>query len=140
MAWSFDVVGDTTSTGAPKRAKNNLFNKASETLTVATSDSAGQDLTTSVVDFLPKGVDFLVIANSGGTNLSSDADLAVKACGTSTGTFALLKDDLIAAMDAVAAASFYDVSSNGEAPFYKFFVDSDGVQKKTDTVTIEVYW
>lgn len=139
MAWTFDSVGTaSTATGKPPRGK--VFAKASETLTVATSDSAGQDLTSSVIDWLPKGVDFTVVANSGATNLSSDADIAVKACGTSTGTFALLKDDLITSMDAKAAAATYDVSLNGEMPFYKLFVDSDGVQKATDTVVLEIYW
>lgn len=140
MAWSFSVVGDTSTSGAPPRAKNNLFNKATETLTVATSDAAGQDLTSSVIDWLPKGSDFLVMANTGATNLSSDADIAIKVCGTSTGTFALLKDDLATSIDAVATADLYDVSANGEAPFYKIFVDSDGVQKATDTVVLELYW
>ena len=140
MAWTFDSVGAVAISAVGKPDRKNVFSKASETLTVATSDSAGQDLTSSVIDWLPKGVDFTVVANSGATNLSSDADIAVKACGTSSGTFGVLKDDLITAMDAVSAVATYDVSANGEMPFYKLFVDSDGVQKATDTVVLEIYW
>jgi hypothetical protein len=109
-----------------------------ETLTVVTSDSAGQDLTSSVIDFVPAGRDFTVMANTGATDLSSDADIAVYAAGKSTDTFALLKDDLIASLDAKVASAFNDVSLNGEAPYYKLFLDSDDVQKKTDTIILKV--
>lgn len=138
MAWTFDSVGTASTTGAPPRDK--VYGRAYETLTVATSDSAGQDLTSSVIDWLPKGQDFVVFANTGATNLSSDADIAIKAASTRAGTYGLLKDDLITSMDAKVAAATYDVSLNGDAPFYKIFVDSDGVQKKTDTVVVEVFW
>lgn len=109
-----------------------------ETLTWSTSDSAGQDLTSSAIDFIPPGKDFVVLANTGATNTSSDADIAVKVCLTSGGTYGLLKDDLITALDTVVAAAVYDISANGEAPYYKLFVDSDGVQKKTDTIGLAI--
>ena len=54
--------------------------------------------------------------------------------------FELLKDDLETTIDAAVKSSNYDVSSNGEAPFYKIFVDSDDVQKKTDTIVIDIVW
>jgi len=111
---------------------------ATEVLTVATSDAAGEDLTSSVINWIPPGQDFVVMSNTGATNLSSDADIAVMVCATSGGTFVLLKDDLETTIDNAAKAKLYDISANGEAPFYKIFVDSDGVQKKTDTVTISI--
>jgi hypothetical protein len=120
-----------------KRTENGYF-VAEETLTVATSDAAGQDLTSSVIDFIPPNTDFLILSNAAATDLSSDADIAVQVCDTSSGTFVLLKDDLETTIDAAAKCSNYDVSANGEAPYYKIFVDSDGVQKKTDTVKLIV--
>jgi len=141
MAWSFSSVGATSSSGAPasNRSKD-AWAKASETLTYSSTSSTAEDLTSSVVDFIPKGKDFLVLANTGGTNLSSDADIAVQVCGTSSGTFVLLKDDLITSIDNKVAAALYDISSYGEAPFYKLLIDADGVEKVTDTVVLEVYW
>lgn len=112
-----------------------------ETLTWVSSDSAGQDLTSSEISFIPPGSDFVVFANAGSTNMSSDADLAVYAGFASGGTFGLLKDDLIAgasAFDAKMGSAIYDISLFGEAPYYKLFVDSDGVQKKTDTIQLVI--
>ena len=141
MAWSFNTVGKCETTLAPKGSRSqNLFNSATEVLTVALSNSSNQDLTTSVIDFIPKGSDFVVVANTSATNMSSDADIAVLVSSTRAGTFGLLKDDLIGATDSVVAAAPYLIGSYGEAPYYKLFVDSDGVQKKADTFTITVYW
>jgi hypothetical protein len=135
MAWTITSVGKCSTVGGNR---GNVYLRATETLTVASSDSAGQDLTSSVIDFLPPGKDFVVISNTGATNLSSDADIAIHCCGTSDGTFVLLKDDLESTIDAAVKSSLYDLSANGEAPYYKVVVDSDGVQKKTDTVVIDI--
>ncbi|MCP4393519.1 MAG: hypothetical protein GY804_04540 [Alphaproteobacteria bacterium] len=111
---------------------------ATETLTVATSDAAGEDLTSSVINWIPPGQDFVVISNTGATSLSSDADVDVHVCATSGGTYAVLKADLEAALTNAVYAGVYDISANGEAPFYKLVVDSDGVQLKTDTIGFAV--
>jgi len=111
---------------------------ATETLTVATSDAAGEDLTSTVINWLPPGQDFVVLSNTGATSLSSDADVDVHTCATSGGTYVVLKADLEAALTNSIHSALYDISSNGEAPFYKIVVDSDGVQKKTDTVSFAV--
>ena len=111
---------------------------ATETLTVASSDLAGQDLTSSEIDFIPPGKDFVIISNYDSTDLSSEADVAVKVGYETGGTFVTLKDDLIQSIDATVKAALYDISSYGEAPYYKIFIDSDGVQKKNDTVDIIV--
>ena len=141
MAWSFNSVGATATSGAPKSSRsNNVFKSATEVLTVALSNAANQDLTSSVIDFIPLGSDFVVVANTGATNMSSDADIAVLASSTRGGTYGLIKDDLIAAIDAVVVAAPYLIGTYGEMPYYKLFVDSDGVQKKADTFTISVFW
>ena len=135
MAWTITSGGKCTTTGA---SRGDVFMRATETLTVTTSDSAGQDLTGSVIDFIPPGKDFVVISNTGATNLSADADVAIYVCGTRSGTYVLLKDDLETTIDEAVKSSVYDISVNGEGPFYKIFVDSDGVQKKTDTVVFDI--
>jgi len=128
MAWTKNTV----------QRGNASYIVATETLTVATSDVAGEDLTSSVINWIPPNQDFVVISNTGATDLSSDADVAVHVCATSGGTYVLLKDDLETTIDAAVKSSVYDVSANGEAPFYKIVIDSDGVQKKTDTVGLAV--
>lgn len=136
--WTISSVPASTTAGGNR--STGTWMRATETMTFATSDSAGKDLTGSLIDWLPPGRDFTVISNTGATNLCSDADIAVYCCGTSTGTFVLLKDDLETTIDAAVKSSNYDVSSNGEAPFYKIFIDSDDVQKATDTVVIDIVW
>ena len=138
MAWTISSVPASTTAGGNR--SSGTWMRATETLTVASSDLTGQDLTSSVIDWLPPGRDFTVISNTGATDLCQDADIAVHCCGTSSGTFVLLKDDLETTIDAAVKSSNYDVSSNGEAPYYKIVVDSDGVQKKTDTVVIDIVW
>lgn len=137
MSWTFSVIGKTLTTGVPLPSRGNEWVLATEALTAATANAAGQDLTSSVIDFIPAGSDFIVIANTGAVNTSSDADIAVKCCGSRTGTYALLKDDLITSIDTIVASAFYDTSLNGEAPYYKLFVDSDGVQAKV-AITLAV--
>ena len=145
--WSFSSVGATATTGAPKgKRTQNTYKKATETMTFATSDSAGQDLTGSVIDFIPQGKDWVLIANSDATNITSDADVAVLAAATRAGTYGLLKDDLMTSIDTAVVAKPYITNSGagsagyGDAPYYKLFIDSDGVQQKTSTVVMNIYW
>ena len=84
------------------------------------------DVSTSAIDFLEPGVDFTVISNAAATNLTNDADVDVDICDTIDGTYTLLSADLEATIDAAVKSSLYDVSANGEAPFYKLRVDVDG--------------
>lgn len=133
--WTITSVGQ-CETDSGNRGNDFLY--ATETLTWQSSNATYQDLTGSVIDWIPAGHDFTVISNTGATNTSSDADIAVYCCGTRTGTFVLLKDDLETTIDTAVKSSLYDISANGEAPFYKIFVDSDGVQTKTATVVIDI--
>lgn len=98
---------------------------ATETLTLGATSA---DVSSSVVDFIPPGKDFVVIGNTGATDLSADADIAVHVSTASDGTFVLLKDNLIATIDAVTEAGLYDVSANGESPYYKIVVDPAGAE------------
>jgi len=111
---------------------------ATETLTYSSTSSTPEDLTSSTIDFIPPGKDFVVVANLDATNLSSDADIAIKVAAESTDTFAVLKDDLITTMDAAVKSAIYDISSYGEMPYYQIFIDADGVEAATDTVKLAI--
>lgn len=89
------------------------------------SDSLGTE-----IDFIPPGVDFLVGMKPSAA-LSTGTDLAIYASPTSGGTFSLLKDDLVA-IGAAATQTFgqFDVSANGEMPYYKCFLDGDATNIK----------
>jgi len=115
MAWSFNSVGKTETSGAPKSSRsNNVFKSATEVLTVALSNASNQDLTSSVIDFIPKGANFVVCANSSAKNMSSDADIAVLGAATRGGTYGLLKDDLITAKDSIVVNAPFLIVTNGE--------------------------
>ncbi len=107
-----------------KTSKNGYL-VATETLTLLATSA---DVASSVVDFIPPGSDFVVIANTGATNLSADCDVAVHVSTASDGTFVLLKDNLVATIDNATKASLYDASANGEAPYYKLVLDPAGVE------------
>ncbi len=108
---------------------------ATETLTFTQDQST--DSASTVINWIPKGGDFTVIAD-GSTCLSAQADIAVWICATSDGTYALLKDNLIATIGAgVPEAAFYDNSANGDSPYFKLYVDPAGAQDG-DSVTLTV--
>lgn len=118
---------------------NESYTISTETLTFTTSDNtSSKDLTSSAMNFLVPGKDYTIICNTGATSLSSDADLAIKVTYISSGTYAVLKDDADASITNAVNAYFADISSIGEAPYTKLFIDSDGVQKKTDTIGLAV--
>lgn len=108
---------------------------ATETLTF-TQDQA-TDLASSEISFIPQGTDFLILANSAGSSLSQDGDVAVYASSESGGTFALLKDNAVADCLAAAKIALYDVSVSGEAPYYKLYLDPDGAMS-AESVTLKV--
>jgi len=109
---------------------------ATETVTMLTTTGA---VLTSVIDFLPPGVDFTIITNADGTDLSADADVDLHICDTSTGTFAAL-GEVDGSVDNAVGIKFWDVSTAGEAPYYKLNFAPDGNQKSGDTVKYVLLW
>lgn len=107
---------------------------ATETLTV----SGTSNIYTSVIDFLTPGLDFTVLANLAATNTSNDADIDVYCCDRAAGTFGILKADLITSLNTKVAPGFYDISANGEAPYYKLALVPDGTLGTTHTVKMAV--
>ena len=95
------------------------------------SDSLGSEIT-----FLPPGVDFQVTMKPSAA-LSTGADLAIYGCPIESGTHALLKDDLISITTGTGyATGLYDVSANGELPYYKCFIDGDATNIKNFDIYI----
>lgn len=97
-----------------------------ETLTKGTSiaDELG-----TVIDFLPAGVDFGVMLIPAAT-VSTGVDVVVRGAIASAGTYADLQDNLVVnAGDAGADYGVYDVSAQGEMPWYKLFFDGDAVSQ-----------
>jgi len=89
------------------------------------SDSLGSEIT-----FVPPGVDFTVSMKPSAA-LTTGADLAVYACPVAGGTHALLKDDLISITTGTEYTfGLFDVSSYGEMPAYKLFIDGDATNIK----------
>lgn len=114
---------------------HNAWLIASELITLSTDST---DKSTSVIDFLRPGVDFLVALSPTTALSGTGTDIDVDVNHQSTGTFGVLKADL---MTNKAATGFhiavYDVSSNGEMPYYKVRLDPDtGMAAKTATVYI----
>ena len=110
---------------------------ATETLTLPTG--ASTDVSSSVIDWVKPGQDFLIVGNTAATALTATCDVDVDICMTSTGTFVLLKDTAISnlATAGTPQSVLYDVSVSGEAPFYKIRLDPDG-NEAGEKVTIAV--
>ena len=103
-----------------------------ETITRGTtvSDSLGTE-----IDFLPPGVDVLFGIKPSAA-LSTGADLAIYACPESGGTYGVIKDDLISITTGTAYAyGLFDISSTGEMPYYKCFIDGDATNIKNIEIT-----
>jgi len=111
------------------RTTQNGRTVATETLTF-TQDQA-TDLASSAITWIPKGADFTVIATVSAC-LSAAADIAVWACDSESGTYALLLDNFIATgtwdVGATKVAAIYDNSLKGDSPYFKLYVDPSGAQ------------
>lgn len=108
---------------------------ATDTVTFTASTD---DKSTTVIDWIKPGQDFVVIANTAAANTTANADVDIDCCMTSDGTFAILKADLI--VDTIvsnARSAVYDASLNGEAPYYKIRFDPDATMGAV-TITVAV--
>lgn len=109
----------------------NGFLVATETLTLPSA--ASTDVNSSSIDFAKKGSDFIVFANTGATDLTADGDVDVQVSFDGS-TWATLKADLIASIDNTTAVAFFDVSAEGEAPYYRLTITNDGNQAAEEVV------
>lgn len=113
----------------------------------------GDAITTPNVPQPPAGVDFTVMFIQNNT-MSAAGDIVLQGAEASGGTFATLKDDLIAYAAAAnsngqATAAVYVQQPNqtptgGKTPVMRFFQDDDGLHSTSigadKTAEIHIYW
>lgn len=114
------------------------------TETIRESVGAGNHFS-SVIDFLPAGKDFTIIANAGGTDLSTSTNLEMWACDTSGGTFVRVQSRLTDAsttakknIDTTPHAYQWDGSIDGWYPYYKLNVYAAGACDVGDTIKLVI--
>jgi len=114
----------------------NGFLIAKETITLSTDST---DKSTSVIDFVPAGQDFLIGTKPSTALSGTGLDVDIDVCDTSSGTFGTLKADLATADANVYKFTNYDISANGQAPYYKVRLDPDtGMASASVTVFVVV--
>lgn len=150
MSWTFDSVGKTETSGAPKLNPVHPFAVATETVTLGAAKGSRY---TSVIDFIPtdhngKQLPFTVISNTGTTNLSGSASDQLYACYTRTGTFFQVKDTLrdcnylhdtvqgtsFRSIDNAQRVRYVDPAYVGPFPYYKIRVLQAAVESSGKTV------
>lgn len=113
----------------------------------------GEAITTANVPQPPAGVDFTVMFIQNNT-MSAAGDIVLLGAEQSGGTFAILKDDLIAYAAAASSAGFATAAvyvqqpnqtpTGGRTPVMKFFQDDDGLHSASTgtkkTAEIHIYW
>ena len=143
-----------------KTAKSGDLAHYKETFTFGTgaTDVYGSEFGTAItstegVPQPPPGVDFTVMFIQNST-MSTAGDIVLTGAEKTGGTFATLKDDLVAYAAAASAAGFataarYSVGvgitpTGGETPVYKFWLDADGAHSATTgtdkTAEVHIYW
>lgn len=99
-----------------------------------------------VIDFIPAGKDFVVIANSGSVNLSVSAHLEMYVGYSRTGTFYRHKPGVTGypfladrVMDNTSNKLVYDVSSYGGFPYYKLYIPAGtGITGGTNVLSFRI--
>jgi len=123
-----------------KTIKNN-FMVAYEDLVLSTTPGTNDISTSRIPDqCLIPGKDFIVGLYARNASSSGAVDVDVDASYSSGGTYAVLKADVIASVTLGGEFSMglYDVSANGEMPYYKVRIDPDTAGKATQTYRVYV--
>lgn len=129
--------------------KNKEFAVYTETVTLG---AALANRYTSEIDFIPPGTDFVVITNTGTTNLSGSASDQLYAAYASGGTYFQLKNTLrdcnyandtnqgtsFRSIDNTPRYRYVDVSYVGQAPYYKIRILQAAVESSSKTVGVAI--
>lgn len=139
MSWSFQTVGKPESSGLPKNIAEGRENwmLAKE---VITNDATSADQSSSVIDFLPYGKDFIVSAVNSGT-LSATAPLDIDFCETKDGTFTpLATTGVVVPVTTVKQRALVDNSAKGQAPYLKLRLDKTATLSAATgkTITLQI--
>ena len=108
---------------------------ATETLALTTGQTTATD--SSVIDFINPGVDFIIGTLPSTALSTTGVDVDIKVSDESAGTFGILKADLATADAKSLKYTTYDISANGQAPYYKVSLLPDGAMKSA-TVAVTV--
>ena len=139
MSWSFETVGKPESSGLPKNIAEGRENWMLAT-EILTNDGTGTDQSSSIIDFLPYGKDFIVSAENSGT-LSATAPLDIDYCETKDGTFSpLATTGVVVPVTTVKQRAVVDNSAKGQAPYLKLRLDKTATLSAatSKTITLQV--
>lgn len=138
MTWDFKAVGNTETSGVPKDILlNESWCLASEDITIG---ATGADQSTSVIDFLPYGKDW-ILSVSGSATFASNAAVDIDYCETKDGTFSdMCTTGLSVAIAGTKVRQVIDNSAKGNAPYLKVRLDKTATMTAatTKTVTVQV--
>jgi hypothetical protein len=151
MSWSFNVRGKTETSGVPLDMKKNVGDVALATETIALGAGKGNRYS-SVIDWIPFGVPFTVISNTGATNLSGSASDQLYAAYERGGTYfqvlahlrdANYKDALaggvaVGSVDNAARLRYVDPSYIGSYPYWKIRILQAAVESSAKKVGLAV--
>lgn len=137
MAWEFKTVGQAESSGIPTNISEGREHwlLAEETLT---NDGTTSDQSTSVIDFLPYGKDFILSVSASAT-LATTAPLDLDYAEEKDGTFSeLATTGLTLAATGAKVREIIDTSAKGNVPYLKIRLDKSGNLSTTTTKTIKI--
>ena len=150
MSWTFNSAGKNETSGAPKNLNpQHNFTVATETITLG---AAKANRYSSIIDWIPKGVPFTVISNTGTTNLSGSASDQLYAQYSRSGTFFQVKDTLrdcnyaddtnqgtsFRSIDNALRVRYVDPSYVGAFPYWKIRILQAAVESSSKTVGLAV--
>lgn len=137
MSWTFVGAGETETSTAPSNIKNRPWLVATEVIAL---NSLATDQTTSVIDFIPYGKDWIIEVDPSAT-LTTSAPVDIDYSYSRTGTFTELATTGATTLKAgTASRTIIDNSVKGNAPYIKLRLDKAGVldDGETKTVTVKV--
>lgn len=151
MAWSFNGRGKTETSSVPGDI-NKYYNDAIVATCTVTLGAAKGNRFTPVIDWIPFGVPFTVISNTGSTNTSGSASDQLYACYERGGTYFQVKNtlrDCNYADDTNQGTSFRSLDTNkrvryvdpayvGAYPYWKIRVLQAAVESTGKTIAFAV--
>lgn len=137
MAWTIVGAGKTETANAPLDVKLTPDWKiATEVITL---NSLSTDQSTSIIDFIPYGKDWIIEVDPSATlttNAPVDVDYAFARTDTFIADLATTGATVLKA--GTASRAIYDNSAKGNRPYYKLRFDKAGVLDDGETKTVTV--
>ena len=135
MAWSANAVGKTETADVPKINPIHEWTVFTETVSL---NSLATDQSTSVIDFIPYGKDWIIEVDPSAT-ITTNAPIDIDYSYSRSGTFTELATTGATALKAgTASRAIIDNSSKGNVPYYKLRLDKAGVLDDGETKTVVV--